>query len=280
MTHFDPAVAGRQVMSERVTVLYPAFPTIANDLLHAQGFSSEALPELRRINCVAPPDGLRRLQQSFAQAAVTSVYGLTEAGGVVAYGEADDPLEVRVSSCGTPFDGIEARIGPADDDPTGSGHVGEIQLRGWCLFAGYFEQAEATLAAMTEDGWLRTGDLGSFDAEGRIQYRGRLKDVIKVGGENVSALEIESVLMREPAVKLAQVIGMADERFGEVPVAFVELHPGSSCSPAELHDACRVRLAGFKLPRRILFVTEWPMSATKIQKHRLREQLKASGTPS
>jgi fatty-acyl-CoA synthase len=213
------------------------------------------------------------LQQSFPQAAVTSAYGLTEAGGVVSYGLAQEPIDIRVTTCGTPFTGIEVRIAESEGSVPGAG---EIQLRGWCLFAGYFDQPQATRAVITNDGWLRTGDLGSLDAEGRIQYRGRLKDMIKVGGENVAALEIESVLMGESAVKIAQVVAVADERYGEVPVAFIELHSGAHCSAEQLLEACRARLASFKVPRRILFVTEWPMSATKIQKHRLREKLAAA----
>lgn len=270
MTHFDPDIGARQVTGEPISILYPAFPMIVNDLLQVRGFSGPALRYLRRVNCVAPPDALRRLQQNFPQAAVTSAYGLTEAGGVVSYGSAQDSLDVRATTCGKPFKGIEMRIATNEGDLPG---VGELQIRGWCLFVGYFDQPQATSAVMTDDGWLRTGDLGSFDSEGRIQYRGRLKDMIRVGGENVAALEIESVLVRESAVKIAQVVALADERYGEVPVAFVELHPGARATAEELIESCRARLASFKVPRRILFVTQWPMSATKIQKHRLREQL-------
>ena len=277
MTHFDATVAAAQITDESVTVLYPAFPTIVGELLQVPGFAAESLDQLRRINCVAPPDGLRRLQQRFPQAVVTSVYGLTEAGGVVAYGDESESLDTRVTSCGRPFEGIEARIAALDGGASlPADTVGEIQLRGGCLFAGYFEQPQATCAAMTDDGWLRTGDLGTLDAQGRIQYRGRLKDVIKVGGENVSALEVESTLMRHPSVKLAQVVGREDSRYGEVPVAFIELERDAASTDASvLLEFCRGELASFKVPREIHFVTEWPMSATKIRKASLRERLQS-----
>jgi fatty-acyl-CoA synthase len=108
-----------------------------------------------------------------------------------------------------------------------------------------------------------------------VYFQGRIKDMLKVGGENVAALEIESFLANHPAVKLAQVVGVPDPRLEEVAAAFVELNPGTSASEAELIEFCRGRIAGFKIPRHVRFVTEWPMSATKIQKFRLREDFLA-----
>lgn len=275
MTRFDATLAPAQVERERIDVLYAAFPTILADFVNAPGFDAARHPRIRRINCVAPPDTLRRLQAALPHAALTSVYGLTEAGGVVAYGLAEEPLDVRVSTCGRPFDGVDVRIADPSHRPLAAGEVGEIQLRGWCVFDGYWRQPEATAAAFTPDGWLRTGDLGSLDDAGRIRFHGRAKDVLKVGGENVSAVEVESVLALHPAVKLAQVVGAPHARLGEVAVAFVELRPGASATEAEVVEHCRARLASFKLPREVRFVTEWPMSATKIQKYRLRELLAA-----
>jgi acyl-CoA synthetase (AMP-forming)/AMP-acid ligase II len=141
------------------------------------------------------------------------------------------------------------------------------------VFDGYWRRPDATDAALAPGGWLRTGDLGALDADGRLRFHGRAKDVLKVGGENVSALEVESHLARHPAVKLAQVIGRPDARLGEVPVAFVETRPGREVAAAALVEHCRAGLASFKVPREVRFVTEWPMSSTKIQKYRLREQL-------
>lgn len=273
MPHFEPATALAQLVDERIDVLYAAFPTILADLVAVPGFDAARLARVRRINCVAPPETLRRLQAEFPDAVLTSVYGLTEAGGVVAYGTPDEPLDVRVSTCGRPFAGLSVRIVGEDGATLPAGAVGGIELHGWCVFDGYWRRPDATDAALAPGGWLRTGDLGALDADGRLRFHGRAKDVLKVGGENVSALEVESHLARHPAVKLAQVIGRPDARLGEVPVAFVETRPGREVAAAALVEHCRAGLASFKVPREVRFVTEWPMSSTKIQKYRLREQL-------
>jgi acyl-CoA synthetase (AMP-forming)/AMP-acid ligase II len=170
---------------------------------------------------------------------------------------------------------MEARI---VDGETGAelaaGETGSVLVRGVGLFDGYHKHPEETAAA-TGGGWLRTGDLGRVDGEGRISYAGRSKDMLKVGGENVSALEVEAYLGTHPAVKVVAVVGVPDERYTEVPAAFVERIPGSRVEAAELIDFCRGRIASFKVPRHVRFVEDWPMSATKIQKHRLRESLLA-----
>ena len=137
---------------------------------------------------------------------------------------------------------------------------------------GYYKSPEKN-AESFHDGWFRTGDLCSLDARGAIRFHGRLKDMLKVGGENVAALEIESHLARHPAVRLAQVIGIPDARLQEVPAAFVELNPGETATADELIAHCRAQLASFKVPRQVHFVTEWPMSSTKVQKYKLRDTL-------
>jgi acyl-CoA synthetase (AMP-forming)/AMP-acid ligase II len=201
---------------------------------------------------------------------VTS-YGLTEGGGVVTFSHVHDSEEKRVSTSGRPFPGMEVRI---EDPETGEevpvGEVGELTIRGPGIFDGYHNDPEKTAETM-RGGWLHTGDLGSVDEDGRITYRGRSKDMLKVGGENVAALEIEAFLGTHPAVKLVQVVGVPDPKYLEVPAAFVELVPGQELTADELVDFCKGRIASFKVPRHVRFVDEWPMSATKIQKHRLRE---------
>jgi len=144
-----------------------------------------------------------------------------------------------------------------------------LWVRGYCVFSGYHKSPEKNAESFV-DGWLRTGDLCSLTEEGAICYHGRIKDMLKVGGENVAALEIESFLSKHPAVQLAQVIGREDERLQEVPIAFIELSPGQEASEAQLIEFCKGALASFKVPRAIYFVQEWPMSSTKVQKFRLR----------
>src|SRR4029077_9767102 len=124
-------------------------------------------------------------------------------------------------------------------------------------------------------GWFHTGDLGCVDAAGRLTFLGRLKDMLKVGGENVAAVEIEAYLMTHPAVKIAQVVAVPDDRYVEVPGALVELVDGSDATEQELIDYCRGTIASFKVPRHVRFVSDWPMSGTKIKKFQLREDLLA-----
>ena len=141
------------------------------------------------------------------------------------------------------------------------------------MFSGYYRQPEETDKAFDAEGWFHTGDLGLLDEKGRICFRGRLKDLLKVGGENVSPLEIEAWLSTHPDIIMAQVIGAPDRRLDEVPAAFIELNPTARVSEQDIIDYCTGQIASFKVPKFVRFVTEWPMSATKIQKGELRKLL-------
>jgi acyl-CoA synthetase (AMP-forming)/AMP-acid ligase II len=156
-----------------------------------------------------------------------------------------------------------------------AGKPGEILVRGDALFSGYWNDPEHTARVIDADGWFHTGDVCSLDEGGRIAYHGRTKDMLKVGGENVAALEVESFLSTHPAVKMAQVVGLPDERLTEVVAAFVELAPGTELSEQDVIDFCTGQIARYKIPRYVRFVREdeWPMSATKVQKFMLRERL-------
>lgn len=272
--HFDPAEALATIVDEGATVLYPTFPTITQELVHQPGFAEADLGAVRLVVNVAPPDQLRAMQSAFPRAVQVSSYGCTEVGGVAAYNELTDGLEERVTTCGRPFPGVEVRIvDPETGEVVGPGTAGEILVRGYSLLDGYYKDPEGTAAATDDEGWFHTGDQGSLDAGGRIVFLGRLKDMLKVGGENVAAAEIESFLSTHPAVKIVQVVGVPDERLVEVPAAFVEAHEGQHVTAEELIAHCTGRIAGFKVPRHVRFVETWPMSATKIQKFRLREEL-------
>jgi len=156
-----------------------------------------------------------------------------------------------------------------------TGQRGEVLVRGYSVLEGYHKDAEKTAQAIDRDGWFHTGDIGSLDEHGTIMFHGRYKDMLKVGGENVAAAEIEALLGRHPAVKLAQVVGIPDAKYVEVPAAFVELKPGNSASEADLVSFCKGEVAAFKVPRVVRFVDDWPMSSSKIQKFRLRQALVA-----
>jgi fatty-acyl-CoA synthase len=273
-THFHADEALQTLDDERVTVSFATFPAITQQLLNHPEYHADRWKHIRQINNVAPRDTLVAMQEQMPHTIQTSAYGCTEVGGVVAFGDPRDPLEARVGATGRPFDGIEVEIRSLETgEPVGSGERGTIHVRGYCVFEGYYKEPELTAQRIDADGWFDTGDIGALDEEGRVTYLGRIKDMLKVGGENVAAVEIESHLGAHPAVAIAAVVGVPDPRYMEVPAAFVQLRPGSAVTEEELLEHCRRGLARFKVPRHLRFVTEWPMSATKIQKFRLAEQL-------
>ncbi|EHK82452.1 class I adenylate-forming enzyme family protein [Saccharomonospora azurea] len=274
MQHFEAKAALDLMAGERVTHAYPTFPTVTQAVANHPDFASVDWSELRVVNNVAPPETLRQLQALWPNAALVTAYGSTETGGCVSFSVPTDTLAQRTDTCGPPFPGIQVRVvDPDTGRPVPAGERGEICVRGYSMFEGYHNAPELTAEKTDADGWFHTGDIGTLDADGRITYLGRLKDMLKVGGENVAAVEIEGVLQSHPAVTIAQVVGIPDERLAEVPAAFVELKPGFEVTPEELVEFLRGEIANFKLPHHVRIVTEWPMAATKIQKFRLREAL-------
>ncbi|MEC7845420.1 MAG: AMP-binding protein [Actinomycetota bacterium] len=275
MEYFEPASALAYMESENATLNFASFPTIMEALLNHKDYDAEAL-KIRIVNNVGPADLLVSMQKRMPKAIQISAYGLTECGGVVSFGHVEDSLEKRTETSGRLFRGIEAQIrDPETDEILGSDQQGEILIRGYCVFEGYHNAPEKNEEAFTSDGWFRTGDLCSLDDEGRVTYHGRIKDMLKVGGENVAAVEIEGFLSHHPAIQLAQVVSAPDNKYIEVPAAFIQLKEGMSATEEEIIDFCKGQLSSFKIPRYVRFVTEWPMSATKIQKIRLREQIAA-----
>ena len=273
-THFDVDRALEQIYRVEPTILFPAFPAIMGDLLSHQDFQADKMARVRLVNNVAPASRLLENMAQLPQAVHVSAYGLTEISGVACHGSADETDLQRAHTCGRTFEGLEARIVcPESQSELGPDEEGEIQLRGYALFTVYYKDPEKTRAVMTEDGWLRRGDIGALNAQGRLSFRGRLKDMLKVGGENVATLEIEGLLLTQPAVKMAQVVGAPHDRLGEVPAAFIELSEGAHCGEEEIIEFCRDNIASFKVPRIVRFVEQWPSSATKIQKFKLIELL-------
>jgi fatty-acyl-CoA synthase len=214
------------------------------------------------------------MQERLPTAIQVSSYGLTESCGFMCIGLTSDPLEARLTTSGRQLDGKEVRaIDPETGEDVPTGEPGEIVFRGISQFLRYHRDPDATAALLDADGWFRTGDLVRLDEEGRISFQGRLKDMLKVGGENVSAAEVEDLLATHPAVKIVQVVGAPDARYGEVAAAFVELVPGAQVTEPELVNVCLGVISTFKVPRYVRFVSEWPMSGTKIAKRRLRDQI-------
>lgn len=274
MTHFDAADALALIERERVTVAFPAFPTITMQLLNHANYTPDTFRTIRVMLNVGPPEELVAMQEQMPYTTQITSFGMSECGGSIAICKPDDPIEIRSHCSGMALPDIEIEIRDPDTGvKLGSGERGEIVARGRGVFSGYHNDPVKTAESFYDGGWFRTGDLGSIDVEGRMTFKGRLKDMLKVGGENVAAIEVEGFLATHPAVNLAQVVGLPDQRYGEVPVAFLELSHGTSATEQEIIDFCEGEIASFKVPRHVRFVDEWPMGATKILKYELRARI-------
>jgi acyl-CoA synthetase (AMP-forming)/AMP-acid ligase II len=271
---YDAGRALEQIERESATIIYPAFATIALALVGHADFSSRELSSIRLILNVGGAGFLEEFQKQLPEAIEISGFGLTELAGLVVLSDIEDSAEVRFTTCGRPLRGVQVRVvDPVDKRELPVGEPGEISIRGYCNFEGYHGLPAGT--SVSEDGWFHSADLGRIDADGRLVFLGRLKDMFKVGGENVAAAEVESFLDDHPKVQIAQIVPVPDERLETVPAAFVQLEDGAAMSEAEVVEYCSAGIAGYKVPRYVRFVTEWPTSATKIQKFRLRQQLVA-----
>jgi fatty-acyl-CoA synthase len=258
---FEAGAALEMMERERCTLVS------GNDTLFQLMMGHEDFP--RRRLCLrggwaaAGPQTMRAIIDRMGARAICAAYGLSEASPNVVMSDWRDPEELRVQGLAMPHPGVEIRISEER----------EIQVRGWNVMRGYYNNPEANAKAFTADGWLRTGDLGGLTADGRLRMIGRLKDVFRVGGENVAPAEVEEVLLAHPAVETAQVIGVPDARLGEVACAYVTLK--SKASEAELLDWCRKRCANFRVPRYLRIVDDFEsigMTASgKVQKTKLRE---------
>jgi fatty-acyl-CoA synthase/long-chain acyl-CoA synthetase len=277
MDHFDPGVALKMLERYRVTATYPCFVTIMQGLIYHPAFARTNLKRIRLMNsnfAVQPPAVAESIMQAMPQALQVGSFGMTETAGTVCTGAPDEPEVLRITRLGKPLPGLEVRVvNPETGRDVPTGERGEALVRGYSTLQGYYKDPEKTAQALDPDGWFHTGDIASLDEHGTIMFHGRYKDMLKVGGENVAAAEIEAFIGRHPAVKLAQVVGIPDAKYVEVPAAFVELKPGAKLAEQEVIDFCKGEISAFKVPRVVRFVTEWPMSSSKIQKFRLRQAL-------
>jgi fatty-acyl-CoA synthase/long-chain acyl-CoA synthetase len=235
-------------------------------------FSDFDLSSLRSGWCVGPPDLMARVRDQMGLSQLLQLYGSTEACGTS--GAVGEPWEKRSQTCGRVYDGMEIAI---FDMETGAklpaGRSGEIALRGWCTMNGYLKQPAETAKTVDAEGWVHSGDYGKLDDEGHLYFQGRIKNMIRVGGENVAAEEVEAMLMRHPEIKLAAAIPMPDPRLDEVVMAIVELADRSTLSESDVIAFCKSRMANFRVPRAVRFVREWPMTGSgKIHKHALLQK--------
>lgn len=272
---FNTATAVQQLDNEAVSVALPAFDLIWMDILRLPGCNPEAWKQLRMVMiAVGAPARMMEMQKQVPHAKLVSCYGATECCGFFTYGDIHDSDEIRCERTGIPLDGLELKIvDPETEKILPFGETGEIRYRGYSLFSGYYNDPDVTRASIDLDGWFHSGDLGTVDERGRLKFVSRLKDMMKVGGENVAAAEIEDFLQLHPDVLTAQVVGAPDARYSEVACAYVVKRPESPLTDTDLIDYCRGKISTFKIPRYVRFVDEYPMSGTKVRKHELRSRI-------
>ncbi|MES2480595.1 MAG: AMP-binding protein [Pseudomonadota bacterium] len=275
---YEPARALALIRDNHATTIWPWFPAIVLGLLEQPDFDAQHLPHLQNIVLITSPSLAERVRERFPDAEILQGCGMTETAGIFALSAPTDTALERSTTQGKVYPGLEVRVlRPDGAGEAAVGEIGEILVRGYCVMKGYYKAPEKTAEALDAQGWLHTGDLYQRDERGNLVFNGRLKDMLKVGGENVAAVELESFLAQHPAVRIAEVVGKPDPRLDEVPVAFVELHEGVQLEARQLIDFCKGRIANYKVPREVYFVKpgEWPMSLTKIDKRGLRSRLAA-----
>jgi fatty-acyl-CoA synthase len=264
MERFDARGSLELMAAERATMVYGVSPMFCDQLDHPD-FGSFDLSSVRFSLVPATKDLVERVSGQLGVAA--NVYGMTETASISAVPRIEDDLERRTETIGPALPPFELKVVDPAGDPCPPGVSGELVIRGPHVTPGYWDDPAATAAAIDADGWLRTGDHARSRPDGYIEYLGRLKDMLKVGGENVDPAEIESVLTQHPAVSQAAVVGVDDRRLDQIPVAFVRLKPGSAVSDAELREYAGARLAHFKVPRRVLIIDQMPLTGSgKIHK--------------
>ena len=273
---FDAGRVLQGVGAEQITVL-PGAPTLYQAILDHPDREAHDLSSLRVAVTGAadiPVELIRRVRDELPFEVIVSGYGLTEAGTATATALDADP-EVVATTVGGPRPGFEVRILDGDDEQP-AGETGEVVLRGPSVMLGYLDDPDATAATLSADGWLRTGDLGTFTADGNLRIVGRSKDMFIVGGFNAYPAEIENALLRHPDVRQAAVIGIPDDRLGEVGVAFVVTASGDRAVADEIKAWAKDQMANYKVPRAVEVVDELPVNATgKVVKDALRARVAA-----
>jgi fatty-acyl-CoA synthase len=222
---------------------------------------------------LCPEALMRRAIDEMNLREITIIYGLTEASPGITQTRRDDTIERRTQTVGAVLPEMEVRIvDPATRENLSPNQPGELTVRGYNVMKGYFNNPEATRAAIDHEGWLRTGDQATMDEDGYVRITGRIKDIIIRGGENISPKEIEDLMRHHPAVSDVYVYAVRSEFFGEEVAASVRLKPDEAATQEELRDFCQAKIARFKIPKYIRFVGEFPMTASgKIQKFKLRD---------
>ncbi len=277
MDAFDKDQAVELIERERCTILH-GFDTHFSDIMSAREASQRDCSSLRLGTYPAGSEASRPIVERTQHALCKTVsgYGMTEVWTFATLSFPTSTLEQRIGASGFPSVGYELKVVDPDTQATQPpGVAGEILMRGYMVTRGYYNNPQATAQALDDDGWFHSGDTGLLRSDGHLQFLGRYKDMLKVGGENVSPAEVEGYLLKHPSVSQVAVVGAPDARLSEVAVAFV-VQTSSATSEETLIAHCRGKIASFKIPKRVFFVDALPQTPTgKVQKHILRAQAKA-----
>lgn len=275
MAAFDPAAVLELIETERLTWL-PGPPSMYPMLMDCAARPGRDTSSLRLAvtgASVVPGELIRRMRADLGFRQIITAYGLTESSGTVSMCSLADPDDVVEQTSGRPLPGVEVVIRDSEGTDLPAGSPGEICVRGANVMSGYLDDPAATRETIDAEGWLHTGDVGFLDGDGYLHITDRLKDMFIVGGFNAYPAEIERLLTQHPAVSQAAVIGVPDERLGEVGRAFVILRRGAEASPEDLVAWCRENMANYKVPRTVVVTDDLPRNAAgKISKLHLRAQ--------
>jgi len=274
--YFEAETALAAVEKERCTALH-GVPTMFIAELALPGFEDYDLGTLRTgimAGAPCPVEIMKRVNDEMNMKEVTIAYGQTETSPVITQTPHDGSLEMRTTTVGPPIPHTEVKIvSPETGRMVPVGEQGELCCRGYQVMRGYYNNPEATAETIDEAGWIHTGDLALMREDGTFKITGRIKNMIIRGGENVYPREIEEFLYTYPKVRDAQVFGVPDEKYGEEICVWIQLHEGEEATDEEIREYCKGRIAHYKIPRYIRFVTEFPMTVTgKIQKFKMRER--------
>lgn len=275
---FDPAAMLRLINDEKITVLAGA-PAVFFSLMNHKEFKSYDISSLRcghTGGAKTPPDIILAGYERLGFDIFLTSYGQTESTAMISTNRAGDPLEAIIKTVGRPIPDTDVRIVNNEGKDQPVGESGELWVRGPTVMQGYFEDPDQTAATVDKDGWLHTGDVACLDDEGRLRILDRIKDVVIVGGFNAYPVEIEIMLAAHPALQEVAIIGLPDDRMGEVTAACVILKPGASLSLEELTAWSRERMANYKVPRRLFIYDDFPRTPLgKVQKFKLRNDILA-----
>ncbi len=272
---FDALRVLAGIQKEKCTAVY-GVPTMFIAELHHPMFEMFDLSTLRTgimAGALCPVETMKQVMEKMHCKDIIIVYGLTETSPGMTTTRVFDPAEIRATTVGVELPGVEVKIvNPETGEECGPEEQGEICCRGYNVMKGYYKNPEATALAIDKDGWLHSGDLAMKTKDGFYKITGRIKDMIIRGGENIYPREIENFIFNMPQVELVEVVGIPDQKYGEIVGAFVKVKKGQQLCEAEVQEFCRGKIARYKIPKHVFFVDDFPKTASgKVMKYKLRE---------